>query len=158
MDLSNYTAFNTPVFGLKGRKLTGRLVDVHDGDTITVIAELFPSSVFKINVRLAGIDAAEMASKSPQVKEFAERARMRVVTLLTGLHESDLPHTGHLTRAEMMSLLQRNVHLVHLRCKDMDKYGRVLADVAIDENYPHVGMVLLQEGLASPYFGGTKGQ
>lgn len=158
MDLSNFTAFNTPVFGLKGRKLTGRLVDVHDGDTITVIAELFPSSVFKINVRLAGIDASEMTSKSPQVKELAERARMRVVTLLTGLHDFDLPQTGHLTRVGMMNLLQKNVYLVHLHCQDMDKYGRVLADVAIDEHHPHVGMVLLQEGLASPYFGGTKGQ
>lgn len=155
MDLSKYTTSNTPTFGLAGMTYTARLVDVHDGDTVTVIAEVFPSVVFKFHVRLVGIDSPEMTSKTPAVKDLAERARLRLVSLLTG-GTVVLPHGGHLTRTEMMNLLQKQVHLVSVRCQNMDKYGRVLAEVSQGESLQHAGLVLLQEGLARPYAGGTK--
>lgn len=151
MDLSNHTAANTPTFGLDGKSFIARLVDVHDGDTVTVVAEVFPTYVFKLNIRLIGIDAPEMTSKDPQVKLLAEQARTRVVSLLTTAQ----PH-GHLTRALMIHLLNQQVHMVYIRCKKMDKYGRVLAEIARDEHEPHVGLVLLREGLARPYGGGKK--
>lgn len=155
MDLSHYNASNTPPFGLAGMHYTARLVDVHDGDTVTVIAEVFPAVVFQLHVRLLGIDCPEMTSKTPAVKEMAERARLRLVSLLTG-GAVVVPHAGHLTRGEMMTLLQRDVHLIRVRCHDMDKYGRVLAEVSQSDAQPHAGTVLLQEGLARPYGGGTK--
>lgn len=155
MDLSLHTSANTPSFGLAGQAFAARLVDVHDGDTLTVVAEVFPSHVFKVQVRLIGIDTPEMTSKNPLVKVQAECARLRVLALLTN-ETAAVPHPGHLTRSEMVGLLQRHLHLVHVRCRDMDKYGRVLAEVASDEHGTHVGTLLLQEGLARPYTGGTK--
>lgn len=157
MDLSRSTASNTPFFGMSGLRCRARLIDVHDGDTVTVIAEVFPSAVFKFHVRLTGIDAPEMTSKTPSVKAMAESARLRLLNLLVPKTLS-LPHTraGHLTRTEMMTLLELDLHLVHLCCHEMDKYGRVLAEISCDEATPHAGLTLLSEGLARPYSGGTK--
>lgn len=155
MDLSKQTASNTSTFGLAGKTFFARLIDVQHGDTVTVIAEVFPSMVFQLHVRLSGIDTPEMESKNPIVKALAERARLRSLSLLTN-GTAVPPHAGHLTRSEMMSLLEQKVHVVQVRCHEMDAYGRVLADVARDDHYPHVGMILLSEGLARPYSCGTK--
>lgn len=155
MDLSSHTITNTPSFGMNGLYFTARLVDVHDGDTVTVIAEVFPTRVFKFNVRLIGIDAPEMTSRTPEVKMMAEATRMRLVSLLTN-ENCDVATTEHLTRSQMIHLLQQQTHLVYIRCKMMDKYGRVLAEIARDEHLPHAGLVLLREGLVRPYEGGTK--
>lgn len=165
LDLSTYNATNTPFFGVAGLSCTARLIDVHDGDTVTVIAEVFPAHVCKLHVRLLGIDAPEMTSKAPSVRELAERSRLRLVELLVPQTPSvtksvsvpmHLPHAGHLTRNEMMIMLQADVHLVHLHCHEMDKYGRVLAEISCDASTPHAGLTLLREGLARPYEGGTK--
>lgn len=150
MDLSCCTISNTASFGLSGCSYTARLVDVHDGDTITVIAEVFPLKIMKFHVRLTGVDAPELISNDPRLKELAQKARMRVVSLLTGKNE-----TQTRTRSELITFLQKDVHLVNVCCHEMDKYGRVLAEVYKDSN-PHVGLVLLQEGLAIPYRGGKK--
>lgn len=154
--LSSCNAANTPFFGMAGLKCLARLIDVHDGDTVTVIAEVFPSRAFKFHVRLAGIDAPEMTSKNAQVHALAERARLRLVDLLVPGLSLPQNHRGHLTRNEMMTLLQTSVHLVYLECHEMDKYGRVLADISCNDQTPHAGLTLLCEGLARPYDGRKK--
>ncbi len=76
-----------------------------------------------------------------------------MVELLTGL----LPDPSRcLTRGEMRSLLQSDVNLVHIGCGRNDKYGRVLARVSREPAGRHAGEVLLEEGLAYAYSGGTK--
>lgn len=128
---------------------------MHDGDTVTVVAETFPGHVFKFHIRLVGMDAPEITSKSSAIKDLAEKARMRLVSLLVSSPLS-YPHTGHLTRQEMMNILQSECHLVFIRCHEQDKYGRVLGEISRDANSPHAGDILVQEGLARRYNGGTK--
>lgn len=155
LDLATFNAANTPFFSMSGLRCHARLIDVHDGDTVTVLAEVFPGRVFKFHVRLMGIDAPEMTSKTLAVREMAEWSRLRLLQLLVPPPLA-LPHAGHLTRTEMMQVLQAGLYLVHIRCSGMDKYGRVLAEIACDAESPHAGLTLLREGLARPYDGGTK--
>ena len=150
-DLSGCNSANTPVFSFEGVHLVARLLDVHDGDTVTVAAEVYPGRVCQLSLRLLGIDAPEVSV--PAQRERAQAARYRLVELLTGLR---VDPSRRLTRGEMRSLLQGKVHLVHVKCGPNDKYGRVLGYVSKDLEGDHAGNVMLQEGLVNPYSGGTK--
>jgi endonuclease YncB( thermonuclease family) len=150
-DLSRYNSATTPVFSFDGARLVARLLDVHDGDTVTVAAEVTPGRVCQLSLRLIGIDAPEVSV--PAQRERAQAARYRLVDLLTGLHADS---SRCLTRGEMRSLLQCDVNVVHVECGRNDKYGRVLARVSREAGGRHAGEVLLEEGLAYSYSGGTK--
>ncbi len=60
-DLSGWNSTNTPVFLFEGVHLAARLLYVHDGDTVTVAAEVHPGRVCQMSVRLLGIDAPEVS-------------------------------------------------------------------------------------------------
>ena len=47
---------------------------VHDGDSVIVHADIYPDLVERIDVRLAGINAAEMTASDPCEHRWAERA------------------------------------------------------------------------------------
>lgn len=143
-----------PRFSLSGNTYKARLIDIHDGDTITVAAEVFPGNVFQLSIRLLGIDAPEITSKDPFVKQKAEAARMRLVEILgPGL----TTNKQHFTRNEMRQLLQKDVHVVIISCQGMDKYGRVLSRVWSSRDWPDVenildaNSVLIREGHAKVY-------
>lgn len=153
---SQWTSSSTPVFSFAGLECDARLLDVHDGDTVTVAAEVFPGRFYQLSIRLAGIDAPEMTSKDAELKKRAEIARGRLVQLLAP--DIILNLGAHLTRNEMRGLLQKGVpRMVFLKCQGMDKYGRVLAEISKDDATVHAGKTLIDEGLVKAYDGGTKG-
>jgi len=104
---------------------------VIDGDTIRGDIEGIPP-VFgqAIEVRLSGIDTAEMKSHCTSESILAKAAKIRVIELIGNAPEVTLLNA---TR---------------------DKYFRIDAEVLV--NGISVNKILLQEGLAKPYFGGTK--
>lgn len=110
---------------------SGEVIKVYDGDTIT-IASRFPypeSPLYRFNVRLNGIDAPEIKSKSKEECICAEIAKQALTDLI--LHKT-----------------------VILKNQQTEKYGRLLADVYL-ENL-HVNQWLLNNWYAVPYDGKTK--
>jgi endonuclease YncB( thermonuclease family) len=80
-EFSEYTFNNTPV--LFDNILTYcRVVNIHDGDTCTIIFKL-NDKYYKHNVRLNGIDTCEITSKSPEIKQKAVNAKCRLYNLCT---------------------------------------------------------------------------
>lgn len=136
--------FSAPTFALRG-VYTGRLVNVHDGDTFTCVIPLF-DTFYKFSIRLAGIDTAEMTSKDPILKSKAVLARNRLFCLLTGEHIDTLDWR----KTDFDRYLENNYVTVMMNCKDTDKYGRILADVS------NFSDVLVSDKLAYRYDGGTK--
>ena len=109
------------------------VVDVYDGDTITVDIDLgFSMSLKKLKVRLTGIDTAEMKSKDPELKKKATAAR-------DWLREQCLGQQ------------------VFLESAGLDKYGRWLGKVYTAEGIC-CNEELVRMGLALGYDGGTKHQ
>ncbi|MBM3381116.1 MAG: thermonuclease family protein [Betaproteobacteria bacterium] len=103
----------------------------HDGDTLTVrIVNVHPLLGERISVRVHGIDTPELYSADPCERRAARIAQRVVKILLTNAQRVDLVS------------VQR------------DKYFRILADVRADG--ASVAQVLLSQGLAYPYHGGTK--
>lgn len=111
------------------RPAMGRVCSVYDGDSITVIAYL-GKDIYKFSVRINGVDTPEIRGKNDYEKELAQKAKKFV---------HDLCYDK----------------IVTLKNHGKDKYGRVLADVYVDEAIS-VAKKLIKAGLAREYHGGTK--
>jgi endonuclease YncB( thermonuclease family) len=116
-------------FPIKG----GRVIKVYDADTITIASKLpyDESPMYRLSVRLNGIDTPEMKGKGvlDDEKEAAKLARDFVSNLV----------------------LNKYVTLQNI---ESEKYGRILADVYIGNI--HLNELLLKERYAVKYDGGTK--
>jgi len=116
-------------FPIKG----GRVIKVYDADTITIASKLpyDDSPMYRLSVRLNGIDTPEMKGKGvlDEEKEAAKQARDFVSNLV----------------------LNKFVRLENI---ESEKYGRILADVYIGNI--HLNETLLKERYAVKYDGGTK--
>ena len=111
---------------------SGKVIKVYDGDTIT-IASKYPgaedSPMYRFSVRLNGIDSAEIKGKTFAEKEQAVIAR------------------------DALSKLILN-KIVILKNLSTEKYGRLLADVYLEDI--HLNAWMLEHNYAVPYDGGTK--
>ena len=109
----------------------GFVIKVYDGDTITIASKLpyNNSKLYRFQVRLNGIDCPEMKGKEQSEKECAEIAKQ-----------------------EMTNLVMNKV--VTLKNVQTEKYGRILADVYVNDL--HVNKDMIQKRLAVTYDGGTK--
>jgi micrococcal nuclease len=114
-------------FPIKG----GRVIKCYDADTITIASKLpyNESPLYRLSVRLNGIDAPEIKGKSEEDKEVAKQARDFVSNLVLNKY-------------------------VRLENVESEKYGRILADVYIGD--VHVNELLVKERYAVKYDGGTK--
>jgi endonuclease YncB( thermonuclease family) len=109
----------------------GKVIKVYDGDTITIASKLpyDDSPIYRFSVRLLGIDSPEMKSKTNTEKQLALLARDALSNLIMD-------------------------KIVHLKNISTEKYGRVLANVYLDDL--HVNKWMLDNNHAIPYNGGTK--
>jgi len=124
INYNNTTPFVPPI-------TVGKVIKVYDGDTITIASKL-PNSeqpIYRFSVRLNGIDSAEIKGKTINEKQMAIKSRDALHELIFG-------------------------KIVHLDKISTEKYGRILADVYLDEL--HVNKWMLDNKYAVPYDGGTK--
>ncbi len=108
-----------------------QVVEVRDGDTVTVAAFVWPMQAVHVAVRIRGIDAPERRGQCQSEIDAAEAARARLIELIGD-------------------------GMVRLTRIEGDKYfGRVLADLST-ETEPDLGRRLLAEGHVVPYEGGRR--
>jgi endonuclease YncB( thermonuclease family) len=109
----------------------GRVIKVYDGDTITIASKLpfNDSPLYRLSVRLNGIDTPEIKGKNEDEKTAAKNARDSLSALI----------------------LNKYVTLKNIQS---EKYGRILADVYLDELWLNEWMI--KERFAVKYDGGTK--
>lgn len=116
-----------------------KLVRVIDGDTVTAMVDLGFSTWKEVKIRFYGIDAYESRTRDLEEKEKGLQAKALVENILK---MSD----GRFT----------------LKSKGVDKYGRSLGILLIDQVLESgsveldLNQYLINEGLAVPYFGGTR--
>lgn len=110
---------------------SGYVIKVYDGDTITIASKMpyENSPLFRFNVRLNGIDTPEIKSKNENEKILAKRARDDLSQLI-----------AHKT--------------VTLQNVKNEKYGRILADVYLDDL--HINQWMIDQQFAVAYDGKTK--
>ena len=118
------TPFTVPISG-------GQVIKVYDGDTITIAAKLQTrnSPLYRFSVRLNGIDTPEIKGQSEDEKSVAKEARDALTAMI----------------------LHKNIQLKNVTT---EKYGRILADVYLDNL--HINNWLVEQRFAVTYDGGTK--
>lgn len=110
----------------------GYVIKVYDGDTLTIAFKLTGYNediTYKMNVRLNGIDTPELRTKNKDEKECAKKARDYLSNLV--LHKE-----------------------LSLKNCSYDKYGRLLADLYLDEL--HINQDMINNKYAVSYHGKTK--
>ena len=109
----------------------GKVIKVYDGDTITIASKMpyEGSPIFRFSVRLNGIDTPEIKTKSKTEKGLAIIARDALSSKILG-------------------------KVITLKNVSLEKYGRLLADVYLDEL--HLNQWLIENKYAVAYDGGTK--
>lgn len=124
IDYSNAILFVPPIN-------SGMVIKVYDGDTFTIASKLpyETSPLYKFSVRLSNIDCPEMKSSDLSEKQCAKIAKETLSNLI----------------------LNKFVSLKNLQ---NDKYGRILADVYLDNL--HLNEHMIKQKLAVYYDGGTK--
>jgi len=111
----------------------GRVIKVYDGDTITIASKMpFKTSpIYRFQVRFNGIDTPEM--KGNGINEDEKIAAHQAQKFVSNL------------------ILNKYVTLKNVK---NEKYGRILADVYIEDI--HINEVLIKEKYAVHYDGTTK--
>ncbi len=109
----------------------GQVIKVYDGDTITIASKLpyDESPLYRLSVRLNGIDTPEIKGKTADEKQAAKDAR----DALAGL------------------IMNKQIRLENV---ESEKYGRILADVYLGDL--HINKWLIDNRYAVAYDGGTK--
>ena len=109
----------------------GQVIKVYDGDTITIASKLpyDASPLYRLSVRLNGIDTPEIKGKTADEKQAAREARDALSTMI----------------------LNKVVRLDNIQS---EKYGRILADVYLEDL--HINKWLIDNRYAVAYDGGTK--
>jgi len=111
----------------------GQVIKVYDADTITIASKLpyDDSPLYRLSVRLNGIDTPEMKGKG--VSDEEKVAAMLARDFVSGM------------------VLHKYVRLENI---ESEKYGRILADVYFGDI--HLNDLLVKERYAVKYDGGTK--
>jgi len=119
-----------------GNIRVSNITKIYDGDTITVNIKKYPPIIGEdIGVRIYGCDTPEIKSKTELEKQQAIKAK------------------------EFTSSLISQAKYIELRNIRRDKYFRILAEVWVyipKEGWKNISEELIKNGLAKPYFGGTK--
>ena len=143
---TNHNLHNTVPYYTQN-KITVRVVDIYDGDTIKVVSDHINKSFYTFSIRLYGIDACEITSKNEKIQNLAVRARNRLFNLVTDFSQVD----ENISRLEFQKILNDKVYTVDLVCYNFDKYGRILSE--IHNKYGCLNYILVKEKLALLYNG-----
>ncbi len=137
----------TPIFSLNGLKTYSRIVNIIDGDTISLVIPVF-NNYFKFTTRIKGIDTCEIHSSDPLIKAHGMKAKEKVCNLICKINID--------SKKDIIEYLKNNIILVWIECFNFDKYGRLLADVYNKDKSIMISNCLLDEKLAYLYEGDTK--
>ena len=106
------------------------VIEVLDGDTISVSASVWLEQDIMTHVRLLGVDTPEIKGKCQKEKELARKAKQITVNFL------------------------RTSKIIELRNVKRGKYFRIVADVFGDNI--SLTETLINSGYAVPYYGNKK--
>lgn len=136
-------------FSLAGQSMWARVHDIYDGDTLKLVLHVFGFH-YIFSCRVMGIDTAEMKSGVAENKARAQRARDRLIQLVGG------PTQEWKTKKQIKQYFADNTHVLWVECLEQDKYGRLLVCLRSAPREDSLADVLVREGLAYKYGGGTK--
>lgn len=140
-ELQNVSIDSTELFSLNGQTIIAKIIDVYDGDTVTVIFKVF-GKYYKWKCRIMHIDTPEIKKKVKPTNEEEkikfEKEKKRAIIIRDIMREK---------------LLNK---IVTLECNKFEKYGRLLVEFNIPETNIKIHNWLIENNYAKPYEGKHK--
>lgn len=141
---------NAPLFSLNGLKIKAKVIDIYDGDTITVAINI-NNDIKSFKCRLYGIDTPELKGHQ---SEYGIRGRNKLIEWITN-GKTVLNCNNIYTRDNIKNICKENKELITIECGPFEKYGRLLVTIYTKDG-TNLNQQLLNHGFAKPYFGKTK--
>jgi endonuclease YncB( thermonuclease family) len=142
---------HTKPFSFNGQTTLCRLVDIIDGDSLVVILPVL-NNYYKYHIRINGIDTCEIKSKNQDNKTLALQARCELLNIITKNN-----HNFDISKDKIKEILNSDIYILYLECGEFDKYGRLLANVYLDDSKQiSLSEHLINKNLAYIYTGNTK--
>jgi micrococcal nuclease len=129
--LENVTMENTLPFTLKGLKGRSKVLEVYDGDTITIAFSFYGSFFYK-RCRITGVDCAEIKTRNEAEKKVGIEAK-----------------------AFLSDLILNKIVWTEFSDKE-DKYGRLLAYVYLNEGGERIDQIMIKNRFGYAYNGEKK--
>jgi hypothetical protein len=148
-------------FSLDGKNMWGKVVYVYDGDTVHIVFKI-DNELVKFNCRLSGIDSPEIAPKNisdVKVKKEEELSAIKCRNYLISRVILIPVEKETMNKNEVKAICAKSTHLVWVKCKEFDKYGRLLVELYDDPNsIKSFNEDMIEKKYAIGYDGGTKKQ
>ncbi|MGC8964489.1 MAG: thermonuclease family protein [Brevinematia bacterium] len=128
--------------------IIGKVVDVHDGDTITV-----SDGKYIYKVRLLGIDSPETSRNAKFKKDISKAYENKQVNIFRYIPPSTLIELGQEAKRALRNIILGKT--VKVEITRTDRYNRNLGWVYLDGMLVNAYMV--EKGLARPYMIGLGG-
>ncbi len=141
---------NAPLFSLDGLKMKAKVIDIYDGDTITIAIHI-NNQIKSFKCRLYGIDTPELKGNQ---SEYGLRSRNKLIEWITNGKTILQPNIIY-TRDNIKTICKENHTLVTIVCGPFEKYGRLLITIYTQDG-TNLNQQLINHGFAKPYFGKTK--
>lgn len=140
---------DVPYFNFDKVNMKAKVLRIYDGDTIICAFE-YNNKYYKHKFRLRGIDTPEIKDGSMDAFE----ARNTLIKLITSCNIDINDKSSY---QKINNLLKTNNKYISINCFEYDKYGRILADIYVEDNnsneqtLTNVNEYMLRNGLAKKY-------
>lgn len=147
-----------PAFTLAGTIRPAKVVSCYDGDTFAAVMTIGTcEQLWKFDCRMLGYDAPEMKplktiANREEIKVAALRSKIALASFLCDGIDTSKSYTSK----EIDAVVKLNKRIIELRCKEFDKYGRVLVEVPNTAADSTVNSWMIENKYGYPYSGGTK--
>lgn len=147
----NYVDF----FSLEGKEFIAKIVDVYDGDTCNAVIML-DRMITKFKIRCNGYDSPEMKpgkniKNREKIIENANKSKNYLFSRVTNVY---IAVDQIYKKQDINVMMKQNTKLVKLKCYKWDKYGRLLADIYVDDI--NINTEMINQNYGIKYEGGTK--
>jgi len=160
MSLAQATHKSIQLFSLAGQSMLGKIVNIYDADTCKIVLDRGNNVLEKYCCRLLGIDTPEMKPSKSNLNrdleiESAYNARNRLIQLST---TCKIELENRVKGKKLQTLIDTNTKIIIVDCFQFDKYGRLLVKLYdnVNEKKNSYNEILVNEGYAYNYYGGTK--
>lgn len=143
--LRKCTRDNTPKYLFQSKKFYCKVIDVYDGDTITIAIAL-RKKIYQYKVRMYGYDSPELKPlKSLENREIIKKK-------------------AKAARDTLKNMILNKIVVIQIEAGTWDKYGRLLGTIYTKNNRGltiksynfNINQYMIDNGYGYPYFGGKK--
>lgn len=146
---------NVNLFCLNGKEFIGKIVDVYDGDTCNVVI-FFNGKLTKFKIRCYGYDSPELKplKNIKNRDEIVKKSKLSRNYFISRVTNVSISLTQLYSTNEIKEIIKNNTKLVKIKCYNWDKYGRLLAEIYV--NNININSEMINNNYAIKYNGGSK--